>query len=42
MTETFALIRSAQIGDRAAGERLVKENAGLIWSVVRRYDWGKY
>ena len=42
MTETFALIRSAQTGDRAAGERLVKENAGLIWSVVKRYDWGKY
>ena len=42
MTGTFALIRSAQSGDRAAGERLVQENAGLIWSVVRRYDWGKY
>ena len=42
MTETFALIRSAQTGDRAAGERLVKENTGLIWSVVKRYDWGRH
>ena len=42
MTDTFALIRSAQTGDRTAGERLVRENSGLIWSVVKRYDWGKY
>ena len=30
-------LRLAQRGDRAAGERLVEENAGLIWSVVRRF-----
>ena len=42
MSELFSLIRSAQAGDREASERLVQENAGLIWSVVRRYDWGKY
>lgn len=27
----------AQRGDRAAAERLVVENAGLIWSIARRY-----
>lgn len=33
----LALIRRAQGGDREAAERLVEENAGLIWSVARRY-----
>lgn len=31
------LIARAQGGDREAGERLVVENTGLIWSVARRY-----
>ena len=31
------LIRRAQIGDREASERLVTENAGLIWSVAKRF-----
>ena len=31
------LIRRAQMGDRAASERLVTENAGLIWSVAKRF-----
>ena len=35
--ETLLDLRLAQKGDRAAGERLVEENAGLIWSVVRRF-----
>ena len=33
----FACIRAAQAGDREAAGRLVEENAGLIWSVVRRF-----
>ena len=37
MSHTEELIRLAQSGDREAGERLVTENAGLIWSVARRY-----
>ena len=37
MTEILALIRQSQQGDRAAAERLVVENSGLIWSVARRY-----
>ncbi len=32
-----ALIRRAQAGDRAAGEALVTENAGLVWSIARRF-----
>jgi len=32
-----SLLRRAQKGDRAAAETLVTENAGLIWSVARRY-----
>ena len=31
------LIRRAQRGDKEASERLVTENAGLIWSVAKRF-----
>lgn len=31
------LLEAAQTGDNAACERLLEENAGLVWSVVRRY-----
>ena len=36
--ETFALLEAAQSGDEVAGERMLRENNGLIWSVVRRYN----
>lgn len=32
-----ALLEQARQGDRAARERLLSENTGLIWSVVRRF-----
>ena len=35
--ETFALLERAQQGDESACERVLNENTGLIWSVVRRY-----
>ena len=35
--ETLEDLRLAKKGDREAGQRLVEENAGLIWSVVRRF-----
>ena len=38
MDRTQALIVRAQQGDKAASEQLVLENAGLIWSIARRYD----
>ena len=31
--ETFALLEAAQSGDEEAGERVLRENTGLIWSV---------
>ena len=31
------LLRAAQDGDRDACEQAVRENSGLIWSIVRRY-----
>ena len=34
---TLDLLRAAQEGDRQACERMVEENSGLIWSIVRRY-----
>ena len=34
---TLPLIQAAQAGDKEAGGRLVEENLGLIWSVVKRY-----
>lgn len=37
MSRTEDLIRLAQSGDREAGEILVNENAGLIWSVAKRF-----
>ena len=35
--ETVSLIEAAQAGDKDACERLVEDNMGLIWSVVKRY-----
>lgn len=37
MNKTEELIAQSQSGDRSAAEILVTENAGLIWSVVRRF-----
>lgn len=37
MSRTEELIALAQSGDHRAGETLVVENAGLIWSVARRF-----
>ena len=34
---TLALIKRAQEGDDAAAEQLIKENSGLIWSVVKKF-----
>ena len=31
------LLRAAQEGDPEARERMIRENSGLIWSIVRRY-----
>lgn len=37
MSRTIELIRKSQEGDRAAGEVLITENTGLIWSVAKRF-----
>ena len=37
MSELFALVEQAQDGDDEAYRRILQENEGLIWSVVRRY-----
>ena len=37
MTNQEALIKRSQAGDREAGEQLIQENAGLVWSVARRF-----
>lgn len=37
MTHTEELIRLSQAGDKEAGETLVQENSGLIWSVAKRF-----
>ena len=36
-SEQMRLIALAQSGDKTASERLVSENAGLIWSIARRF-----
>ena len=37
MNETYDLIQKSQAGDEPARERLLEENSGLIWAVVRRF-----
>ena len=37
MSRTEELIARSQAGEEAAGECLIRENTGLIWSVVRRF-----
>ena len=37
MSDQFELIRRSQAGDAGAQELLVTENAGLIWSVAKRF-----
>ncbi|MDL2248953.1 RNA polymerase sporulation sigma factor SigF [Tyzzerella sp. OttesenSCG-928-J15] len=37
MEHTMELIRLAQQGDKEAAGRLIEENTGLIWSVVRKF-----
>ena len=37
MTRTEELIQRSQQGDKQAGETLVTENSGLIWSVAKRF-----
>lgn len=35
--ETITLIKQAHQGDKEARDRLVSENLGLVWSIVRRF-----
>jgi len=37
MSRTEDLIRLSQSGDKAAGDALIAENTGLIWSVAKRF-----
>lgn len=37
MTHMEELIRRSQAGEKEASEQLVRENAGLIWSVAKRF-----
>ena len=37
MNGTTQLLEAAQRGDQEACEAMIRENAGLIWSIVRRY-----
>ena len=35
--DNTSLLYKARKGDRSAAEQLIRENAGLIWSIARRY-----
>ena len=37
MTESLKLLRAAKGGDEKAFEQIIKENSGLVWSIVRRF-----
>jgi len=38
LVTTLELITQAQEGDNSAAEKLIKENSGLIWSVVKKFS----
>lgn len=38
MEETMTLIEKAHQGDKEARDRLVMDNMGLVWSIVRRFQ----
>ena len=38
MEDTMGLIERSHHGDKQAREKLVKENMGLVWSIVRRFS----
>jgi len=42
MDKTLELIKLAQSGDKEATEKIVKENSGLVWSVVKRFSGRGY
>ncbi|MCL2564828.1 MAG: RNA polymerase sporulation sigma factor SigF [Defluviitaleaceae bacterium] len=42
MDHTMGLIKKAQDGDKEAAGTLIEENAGLIWSVVRKFSGRGY
>ncbi|MBE6925346.1 MAG: sigma-70 family RNA polymerase sigma factor [Ruminococcaceae bacterium] len=37
MNDTYDLIKKSQSGDETAREKLLEENSGLVWAVVRRF-----
>lgn len=37
MEQTLALIESAHQGDKKARDKLIEDNIGLVWSVVKRF-----
>ncbi len=37
MTDTLTLLEAAREGDNDACARVIEENTGLVWSIVRRY-----
>lgn len=37
MDKTIELIRKAQLGDAAARDKIVEDNIGLVWSIVKRF-----
>lgn len=37
MDKTIEQIKRAHQGDKTAREALVKDNLGLVWSIVRRF-----
>ena len=40
--EVYTLIQKAQAGQQEAKEKLVSENTGLIWSIVKRFQGRGY
>ena len=37
MEDIYRMIQEAQAGNKDAKDRLLQENSGLIWSIVKRF-----
>jgi len=37
LNDTYELLRAAKSGDQLSCEKIINENSGLIWSIVRRF-----
>ena len=40
--DAIELLKKARAGDRQARDRMVEENVGLVWNIVKRFNGRGY